>query len=289
MAVTASSIALATGGTGVTVLLAGLTVRALMRSGSDFVDAIAVVGVGLIAGLGWVLSYVSLRELALAHGEPPWASTLWPACLDLFALVAGLVAIRGRAEGRPDRYAELLALGYSLGVIAGNVITVADPLGMVIRGVPAATMVLGWHLVLRRTRPRQAATATQADTVAMPSVRDVAATMSGDVVTRPDLVADTTPVAPLGADMADICCDMAGLRKSDMTMALTDARTSVTPVAARQITIGLVRKARVAGRQVTTAEVMRATGRGSRQARRLLNAALADAGGTVDEMEAEAA
>ena len=288
MSVTAYSITLGTGGVGVTVLLAALTVHALMRSGSDLVDAIAVVGVGMIAALGWVLSYVSLRELALAHGEPRWAATLWPACLDLFALVAGLVAIRARAEGQRDRYAELLALCYSLSVIAGNVITVADPIGMVIRGVPAATMVLGWHLVLRRARPRQATATTQTDTANRPSVGPTAS-MAADPAMRADLVTHAIAVARSPAGMADMSCDMSGTRKAGMTTASLDARTSLTPLAARRVVTDLVREARAADRRVTTADVMRATGRGSRQARRLLNAAIADIGGTVDKSEAEAA
>lgn len=106
---------------------------------------------------------------------------------------------------------------------------------------------------------------------------------------RPDFAADKTSVARLGPDMAGVSCGMAGLRKSHMTMASIEVRTSVTPVAARRIVIELVREARAAGRQVTTADVMRATGRGSRQARRLLNAALVDAAGTVEGPEAKAA
>jgi hypothetical protein len=65
---------------------------------------------------------------------------------------------RARAEADRDRVAEGLALLYSAGAIAGNVIMVrGDPLGMVIHGVPAATMVLGWHLLPARRPPRRLA------------------------------------------------------------------------------------------------------------------------------------
>jgi hypothetical protein len=140
---------LAAGGV-VAVLAAGAVLVGLILSGQHWVDAVAGLGVSAITALGWALSYISLRALALAHAEPLWAATLWPATIDVFALVAGLKAIRARAELRPDRYAEALALLYSAGAIAGNVVMApGDPLGMVIHGVPATTMVLGWHLLLR--------------------------------------------------------------------------------------------------------------------------------------------
>jgi len=228
--------------------------------------------VAAITALGWVLSYVSLRGLALAHGEPPWAATLWPATIDLFALVAGLKAIRARAEADPDRVAEGLALLYSAGAIAGNVVMArGDPLGMVIHGVPAATMVLGWHLLLRGVR--RAGSRTEApDTAADVRGADNAAPLP----LRPVLMADAARHGRADADSVDASAAMSAMAVPGGRMSAWESGTSLSATDARLLVLELAREARAAGRTVTTGQVTAATGRGPRQARRLLNRALAE-------------
>ena len=59
---------------------------------------------------------------------------LWPACLDVAALVAGLAAIRARRRSQPDHYAEALMAVFSLAVIAGNVVLAgADPVAVAVQ------------------------------------------------------------------------------------------------------------------------------------------------------------
>jgi hypothetical protein len=110
----------------------------------------AVVGVTALTGLGWLLSYTALRQLALSAGMAAWAATLWPLCVDLFVFVATLAAIADRRCGRPTTYAWTLAALYSAATVAGNV-TAAGPdhVAQVVHATPAVTMVLAWHLLSR--------------------------------------------------------------------------------------------------------------------------------------------
>lgn len=112
--------------------------------------ALAVAGVAALSGLGWVLSYTALRQLALTAGLAGWAATLWPLCIDLFVFVATLAAIADRRLGRPTTYAWTLAVVYSGATVAGNV-TAAGPshLAQAVHAMPAVTMVLAWHLLSR--------------------------------------------------------------------------------------------------------------------------------------------
>ena len=112
------------------------------------VNALAVAGVTALTALGWLLSYTALRQLALSAGMVPWAATLWPLCVDLFVFVATLAAISGRRHGRPTTYAWTLAMLYSAGTVAGNVMAAGDNhLAQVVHATPAVTMVLAWHLL----------------------------------------------------------------------------------------------------------------------------------------------
>jgi hypothetical protein len=80
--------------------------------------AMAVARVTALTGLGWVLSYAALRQLALSAGMPAWAATLWPLCIDLFVFVATLAAIVDQRRGRPTTYAWTLAGLYSAATVA---------------------------------------------------------------------------------------------------------------------------------------------------------------------------
>lgn len=111
---------------------------------------LAVAGVTALTGLGWVLSYSALRQLALSAGMAGWAATLWPLCIDLFVFVATLAAIVDRRRRRSTTYAWTLAALYSAATVAGNV-TAAGPdhLAQAVHAMPAVTMVLAWHLLSR--------------------------------------------------------------------------------------------------------------------------------------------
>jgi hypothetical protein len=120
-------------------------------SGADrSVTVLAVAGVAILTGLGWVLSYAALRQLALGAGLAPWAATLWPFCIDLFVFVATLAAIADQRRGRSTAYAWGLAVAYSGATVAGNVLVAGpDHVAQAVHATPAVTMVLAWHLLSR--------------------------------------------------------------------------------------------------------------------------------------------
>jgi Protein of unknown function (DUF2637) len=112
------------------------------------ITVMAVSGVTALIALGWALSYAALRQLALTGGMAPWAAILWPLCVDLFVFVATLAAISGGRRGRSTTYAWSLAVLYSAGTVAGNVVAAGpDHLAQVVHATPAVTMVLAWHLL----------------------------------------------------------------------------------------------------------------------------------------------
>jgi Protein of unknown function (DUF2637) len=112
------------------------------------ITAMAVSGVTALTVLGWALSYAALRQLALSAAMPAWAATLWPLCVDLFVFVATLAAISGGRRGRSTSYAWTLAVLYSAGTVAGNVLAAgSDHLAQAVHATPAVTMVLAWHLL----------------------------------------------------------------------------------------------------------------------------------------------
>ena len=115
-------------------------------------SAMAVAGVTALTGLGWVLSYSALRQLAASAGMATWAATLWPLCIDLFVFVATLAAIANRRRGRSTTYAWTRAALYSAATVAGNVTAAGhDHLAQAAHAMPAVTMVLAWHLLSKFT------------------------------------------------------------------------------------------------------------------------------------------
>jgi hypothetical protein len=112
------------------------------------ITILAVAGVAALTGLGWVLSYAALRQLALSAGMAAWAAALWPLGIDLFVFVATVAAIANRRRGRPTLYAWVLAAVYSAGTVAGNIMAAGtDHVAQVVHATPAITMVLAWHLL----------------------------------------------------------------------------------------------------------------------------------------------
>jgi hypothetical protein len=55
----------------------------IRRAGQRAVTAMAVAGVTVLTGLGWVLSYTALHQLCFSAGMAFWAATLWPLCIDV--------------------------------------------------------------------------------------------------------------------------------------------------------------------------------------------------------------
>jgi hypothetical protein len=243
-------------------------------------------GVVALWVLGAVLSYSALRDLAVMLGFPQALGDLFPLVIDVAVWVGSMNALEAREHGRRvvERYAWGLVALYSATTVAGNALVAsaeavdrrlvlalgdgwAHAVSCVAHAAPAVTMILFAHLagLLMTGRPAvnegRSMMATEVKVTAMdgpdtddrhapwPSAHD----RPGGRTTGDDRAAVVTAAAPV-AHRGHLL---------DMTTAMTAAQ-------ARQAIVELVRQHRGSGRAVTAADVQRVTGRGPRQARRLL-------------------
>jgi Protein of unknown function (DUF2637) len=241
-------------------------------------------GVVVLWLLGAVLSYAALRDLAVMLGFPVPLADLFPLVIDVAVWVGSLNALEAAELGRRPiaRYAWALVAGYSLATVAGNALvastetvdprlvhalgeTCAHAVSGVAHAAPAVTMVLFAHLagLLMGGRSKLQAdlepAAVDPVDVRLPS----RALPAWPVIDEPPGGHDRSPAVTMTTTEP---CSTGG---RDVTGVMTAAE-------ARQAVVRLVRRSRAAGREVTTREVQRVTGRAARQARRLLTAALAE-------------
>jgi hypothetical protein len=236
-------------------------------------------GVVVLWVLGAVLSYSALRDLAVMLGFPEALADLFPLVIDVAVWVGSMNALEARERGRRliERYAWALVAGYSLATVAGNALVASteavDPrlvralgdgwahaVSGIAHAAPAVTMILFAHLagLLMGRRPDTggviAAAAVESAAALLPTWPAVDDATTGHDRGQ-DITVDTTEPCPAGD---------------------RDMSTDMSASEARQAVARLVRRGRATGRAVTVPDVRRVTGRGDRQARRLLSAALAD-------------
>ncbi len=156
-----------------TLLAAGLVARRLMRAGYPWAEALAVEAVALIGGIGAVQSYMALRWLLLWGDLTEWLADVAPATVDLFGPVMGLVALSARRRGEPDRYADNLALGYSIAAVLANLAAAGFDVSahgyegarvavvLLAHTAPVTTFLLGAHYLMRRAAGPTARKATE--------------------------------------------------------------------------------------------------------------------------------
>jgi hypothetical protein len=254
-------------------------------------------GVVVLWLLGAVLSYAALRDLAVMLGFPVPLADLFPLVIDVAVWVGSLNALEAAELGRRPiaRYAWVLVGGYSLATVAGNALvastetvdprlvhalgeTWAHAVSGVAHAAPAVTMVLFAHLagLLMGGRPelRPEAMAAVIEDVAMAAAQGaVPVTAPG-----PTWPAIEKPAAIPGHGHA-MAAPMAIAPPTDGRDRGRSVTAPMAATAAMQTAVRLVQRGRASGREVTTAEMQRATGRSARQARRLLAAALAEVDG----------
>jgi hypothetical protein len=242
-------------------------------------------GVVVLWVLGAVLSYSALRDLAVMLGFPEALADLFPLVIDVAVWVGSMNALEARERGRRliERYAWALVAGYSLATVAGNALVASteavDPrlvralgdgwahaVSGIAHAAPAVTMILFAHLagLLMGGRPDTggviAAAAVESESAPASASAALLPTWPAvdEATTGHDRGRDTTEPRPAGD---------------------RDMSTDMTASEARQAVARLVRRSRATGRVVTVPDVQRVTGRGARQARRLLTAALDDVDG----------
>jgi hypothetical protein len=155
-------IELAVAGVLAVLVVASLVARQLMKAGYPWADALVIEAVALIGGIGAVQSYTALRWLAQLGDLPEWQAAVAPATVDLFAAVLGLAALSARRRGARDRYADWLALCYSVAAVLANLaaagfdVSQHDTTGpqvavvLLAHTAPVVTFLLGSHWLMRR-------------------------------------------------------------------------------------------------------------------------------------------
>jgi hypothetical protein len=145
----------------------------------------------MIGGIGAVQSYTALRWLALWGDLSEPLADVAPATVDVFAVAMGYAALWARRQGKGarDRYADWLALSYSVAAVVANLavaaIDVSDHRYNAARAsvvlfwhvAPVITFLLGSHWLMRRPATRQVA--VQPEPGASPSTNVAEETATG--------------------------------------------------------------------------------------------------------------
>jgi hypothetical protein len=276
-------------------------------------------GVVVLWVLGAVLSYSALRHLALMVGFPDFLADLWPLVIDVAVWVGAMNALEAAAEQRRiiECYAWALVGLFSTATVAGNALVAGtepvDPrmvhalgyswahcVSQLAHAAPAVTMILFAHLagLLVGRRPRLDEAADQ---------RGDLARLQGELDEARRTLASAGPTAPAspvagnhdgeqppvawswpsadpthGHNSRHGAAVPAVAQPPTEGLAPGHARgTAMTAAEARRATVRLVRRARAGGKEVSTEEVQRTTGRSARQARRLLALAVMEGGAEV--------
>jgi hypothetical protein len=178
------------------LLVLYLMARRLIAAKYTAADALVIEAIALIGGIGAVQSYTALRWLALwGDLSEPLASAA-PATVDVFAVAMGYAAFWARRQGEDarDRYADWLALSYSVAAVVANLavaaIDVSDHRYSEARAsvvlfwhvAPVITFLLGSHWLMRRPATRQVVVETEPDT--LPPTEDAADSTAGSTEDR---------------------------------------------------------------------------------------------------------
>lgn len=130
-----------------------------MRSTSPVLAWTVAVGVFVLAGSSFALSFNALAELAVASGVPEHLAFLWPVIVDGFIVVATLAAFSFSSRpGRVQLY-PWLALGlFAIVSVAGNalhvqtlapgVVTVTEWIAVTVASVPPVALLIASHLLV---------------------------------------------------------------------------------------------------------------------------------------------
>ena len=104
-----------------------------------------------LAGAAFVLSYDTLRDLALGNGVKP--GLLWPLMLDAFMIAASLAVLRANLYAERSWYPWVLVGAFTLAPITFNVVHAVDALlPQAIAALPPAVVFLAFELLMNQTK-----------------------------------------------------------------------------------------------------------------------------------------
>jgi hypothetical protein len=124
--------------------------RARAQQVAEFVTA---AGLGLLAVVGFLASYETLRDLAAAEaGFSPWLAPLVPLSFDLGIVILSLRVVLAAHEGRTATVTRLLVATLALASVAANVAAAATVTGQLLHAVPPAMFVVCFETVIVAAR-----------------------------------------------------------------------------------------------------------------------------------------
>jgi hypothetical protein len=242
--------------------------------------------------LGAVLSYSALRDLAVMLGFFQALGDLFPLVIDVAVWVGSMNALEARQHGRRvvERYAWALVALYSAATVAGNALVASaeavDPrlvlalgggwahaVSGVAHAAPAVTMILFAHLAGLLMTGRSGIVEEGSIEVVTPRMTAMECSPGRDDQAPWAVIAGRARGPMTGHDPVAV---MSAADDGEDHGHVRDMSVQMTAAQARQAVIDLVRQRRAAGREVGVADVQRVTGRGPRQARRLLTLAAQD-------------
>lgn len=121
-------------------------------------------GLAVVAAAAAVLTFATVRDLAVAAGYPPYLAWLVPVVIDTTAVVGSRIWLGRRGQPGAVAYARALALTAAAVTIAANVLDhglvanhLAPPWWLVatLAAIPPAALVAVAHQVALLTRPPQ--------------------------------------------------------------------------------------------------------------------------------------
>lgn len=243
------------------------------RTTGTFFWRVTSVGVSAIAVGGFVLSFSTLRDLAIRSGIPSELAFIWPLIVDGFILVATAAAWALRNQTRGTWYPWAALVLFSGISVAGNAlhasmvrtVDVNYWVATVVSAIPSVAQILASHLLVVMARARETQrqasqeTASVSASVAMPlPPAEDARPAIGSGPRRP-LEAVTAAEQPAAARVPRTPTVAAGAKQQDPS-----EDDELAQLAAR------VREARSGGEEVNGALVARLAGVSERTGRRRL-------------------
>jgi hypothetical protein len=223
------------------------------------------VGVSAIAVGGFVLSFSTLRDLAIRSGIPSELAFIWPLIVDGFILVATAAAWALRNQARGTWYPWAALVLFSGISVAGNAlhasmvrtVDVNYLVATVVSAIPSVAQILASHLLVVMARARE--TQRQLDQAAVAPEDDTRAVEHDRSIVEPTPHRALEAVVPAEQPAAAHVP-----RTPTVTAATKPAEEDMASLAAR------VRAARADGEEVNGALVARLAGVSERTGRRRL-------------------
>lgn len=248
----------------------GTAVLASGQPTGAFLWRVTGAGVSAIALGGFVLSFSTLRDLAIRCGIPSELAFIWPLIVDGFILVATAAAWALRHQRRGNWYPWAALVLFSAISVAGNAlhasmvrtVDVNYWVATVVSAIPSVAQILASHLLVVMARAREAQRRLSTDSA------HAEAQLASESRPRVVSAADVTPRAVLEPVVVEQPAAARVPRTPTVTSTVTPSDSAPDDDLLRLAE--RVREARSAGEEVNGSLVARLAGVSERTGRRRL-------------------